>query len=100
MNQKRRNIFIYLIIPFVIVVAVIRVVVFNLDSTQGEQLVYLTGKIEELKSENERLTQRLASSSALMALTTKAQAYGYVSINYLTSLTSPLPLALLDRSLR
>ncbi len=94
---KSKKSFLILII-LLIVQAIIQVIVLNQYSTNGERLNTILTEIDQIKDENTRLVQNIASSSSLLSISKKAAHLGLSTKRNLVSLTSPLPLALSERT--
>ncbi|MBI2617059.1 hypothetical protein HYW55_02945 [Candidatus Gottesmanbacteria bacterium] len=77
-----------------IVLAVTQVIMLNTYSTSGEKLTTLQQELNTLDAENIRLSQHIASSSAIANISAKAQGYGLVKTALPLSLSSPLPVAI------
>lgn len=88
-----------LVIIFItLLIAFFHLFVLNRYSTSGEKLVSLSSETEELEKENARLTQKIASVSALSAISVRAKEIGLTSSSQIVSLQSPLPIAFSSRS--
>lgn len=98
MIEKRGKLLTISLIAVSMVLALIQVVILNLDSTHGERQSILSKKIETLEAENNKLTQKIASSSALSNLSIKAKERGFILSANIVSLGAPVPLALSERS--
>lgn len=81
------------LIILIFIAAVAQVVILNRDSTAGENLVKIGSEIDQVDKENQRLSQQIASASALITISQKAKELGFVSSNKIVSLASPPKLA-------
>jgi len=75
------------------VVSAIQVMLLNQYSTTGEKLTFITRKVEEVEKENDKLSQKIASSTSRIAISTRAQDLGLFKNTSVLSLTTPLRFA-------
>lgn len=97
MKIKLATINIYLI-ALIAVAAIFQVVILNWNSTTGVEINRVLERIEKIEKENKRLSQQIASSSAIITILTKAKESGFTNSQLIVSLATPLPLALSDRT--
>lgn len=83
----------HLLLIIIAISVVIQVILLNKHSTMGDKLTYINQKIEGIVEENNRLSQNIASFSAMTTIAQKAQQYGLVSTSRIVSLATSLPLA-------
>lgn len=88
-----KKIFIFQIIIILIITIFIRVIIFNLDSNAGEELVRFNQEIEVLEQENIRYQKSIASASAVSTISQRAVKFGFDLNTRFITLTSPLPFA-------
>lgn len=81
------------LITVIIFCVAIQVFLVNKHSTIGDQLTSIDKKIEEVENENNRISQKVASLSAMATIAQKASEYGLVSASKILSLTNSFPLA-------
>lgn len=77
----------------VIVLAVVRVMMSNMLSTNGAELSKLQAEVVTYKRENALLGERVLAAQSLTAIAKKAEEQGYI-VSSQTSLSNQLPLAL------
>ncbi len=73
--------------------AIAQVIILNHDSTSGEKISAILVQIEQTEEENNKLTQKIASASAIAAISDKVKKMGFVQNTTTVSLVSPLPIA-------
>lgn len=93
MNIVRHHMLVFLLF-LTGVLAIFQVVTLNRDSTTGEKLRNILVEIEEVKKENNRLSQKIASASSLATIAVKAQHSGLTPIKETIAISTSLPLAL------
>ncbi len=59
----------------------------------GDKLTLINKKIDESETENNRISQKIASSSSMITIADKAKNYGLVNSSQVLSLSTSLPLA-------
>lgn len=89
-NLKVINIF---LIISMILLSGFKIFLLNKFSTVGEKKSILDDKISEIESNNNSLTEFIASSSAMSAIAVKAQLIGLTKDLNLRSLVTPLKVA-------
>lgn len=77
-----------------VVLAVVQVIIYNQESTTGQDLTSLQKTIAEHEKENSRVTKQIASNSAISTLLKKAQNLALSDNIEMISLDVPLPVAL------
>lgn len=82
-----------LLLTFVIFSVVAQVFLLNKHSTMGDQLSLINKKIAKTEEENNRMSQKIASLSAMTTIAQKAQSYGLASTSEVLSLATSLPIA-------
>lgn len=87
------------LITAIVILAIFQVLILNKESTVGEKLTIVMEEIKETELENSRLMQKIASSSSMVTISTKAKGYGLTNNQITLSLSSPLPIALLRSAL-
>lgn len=92
MNRKKIAIRILLVFSLIFFAGV-QVAILNKFSTTGEKLTFFISQIDEIQAENSRLTQKIASSSAIAVISEKAQSLGFDSNLQTLSLSTPLKVA-------
>jgi hypothetical protein len=92
MQHKQTKINVIIIIASVIL-AVVQVVILNLNSTKGERLSLITEDIGIINNLNSQLQQEIASASALANISTKAKDFGFVQNKQVLSMGSSVPIA-------
>lgn len=97
LKDLNKIITIFLII-IIAICAVFQVIILNRYSTSGEELVIYLEKIKEVEKENNRLTQRIASASAIATIYAKAKEFGLTNNQQVVFLSAPLPLAFFQKS--
>ena len=98
MNEKKIvfiNIFLLIVIA---ILAIFQVVILNLHSTMGGKLVSFGQEIANTEKENGRLSQKIASASALATIANKAKQSGFANNQTVISLYTQLPLAFFQKS--
>lgn len=98
MMRIRLTLFNIFLIITIVISAILQVIILNHYSTAGEKLVSALKEIEAVEKENNRLDKKIASSSALATISSKAKQYGLTSNQQIVSLTAPLPLAFFQKS--
>lgn len=88
-SLKINRTFIFLIVVFL----VLQIIFFNIDSNSGEQLVKISTNLEEIRNENNRISQKIASISSIANIALKASELGFQENKNTRSLTAPLPIA-------
>lgn len=83
----------YLLLIFIGVLLFLQVFMLNRHSTQGDELTSINRKIAEINKENNMLSGKIASLSAVTTIGEKARNYGLASSVRVLSLTTSLPLA-------
>lgn len=97
MKNQRHCINIFLIV-LVFIISGVQVIILNRDSTSGEKLTKIYREFDQVERENSRLSQQIASASAMVTLSVKAKRLGFVASQKFISLNSPQKLALSDRT--
>ena len=92
MEKKGLSINIFLILVL-LGLAFMQVFMLNKYSTAGGELSDLSKQIEEINSENGRLSRQIASSSAIAIISQEAEKLGLSKSPNLVSLNIPLPVA-------
>lgn len=83
----------YLLLIFIGIAVVLQVIILNKHSTQGDELTTLSKQIAEIDKENDMISEKIASLSAVTTIEEKARNYGLASSVRVLSLTTSLPLA-------
>lgn len=83
----------YFLISFILIAVVCEVFILNKYSNMGDKLTVINKKIEESETKNNRLSQKIASSSSMVTIADKAKNYGLVSSSEVLSLNTSFPLA-------
>lgn len=83
----------YLLLIFIGIAVVLQVIILNKHSTQGDELTTLSRQIAEINKENDIISEKIASLSAVTTIGEKARNYGLTSSVRVLSLTASLPLA-------
>ena len=91
--ERKKTAINYLLITLVVILGIIQVYMLNKHSTMGDQLNLINKKVAEKEEDNNRLSQKIASLSAMTAITKQAELYGLVSSSQVLSVANSLPLA-------
>ena len=94
-THNKANIF---LISLIIFFAFLQVMLLNIHSTSGEAVSVIQDNLKEIREENIKLSQKIASSSSLSMMVQKAEDYGFSSSQTTISLSSPLSIALSGKS--
>lgn len=78
---------------FIGILVVLQVFILNKHSTMGDELTSINEQIAETNKENDRMSEKIASLSAVTTIGEKARNYGLASSARVLSLTTSLPLA-------
>lgn len=98
--MKGKKLIVQLFLATVIIItAIFQVLILNKESTEGEKLTVMIKEIEEIKLDNSRLMQKIASASSIATISSKAKDYGLINNQISVSLNTPLPIALLRSTL-
>ncbi|OGG03307.1 hypothetical protein A2W14_03770 [Candidatus Gottesmanbacteria bacterium RBG_16_37_8] len=79
---------------------ILQIVIVNFDSTSGREYDKLTKEVKQLQYENALFEQKIASSSSLITLTSKAKLLGFNSQTSLVSFHIAQPLAAIGNVLQ
>lgn len=90
-NLSKLNLLLFIMVGLL---SVIQVFILNIYSTKGNMQTAILAEIKKQETDNDRLNQKIASFSAMMAVGIKAQDLGLVNKPSLISMTSPLSVAL------
>lgn len=83
----------YLLLFFIGLSLIVQVFILNKHSTIGDQLALVNDKIDEIATENNRISRKVASLSAMTTIAQRAKEYGLVSSSQVLSLATSVPLA-------
>lgn len=83
----------YLLLIFIAVAVVVQVFILNKHSTMGDQLSLINQKINEAETDNNYMSQKIASLSAMTVIANEAKQYGLTTPSSVLSLAGSLPLA-------
>lgn len=83
----------YLLVVFIAFTVVVQVFILNKHSTIGDQLTLINQKSDMIEKENNQISQKIASLSAMTTIAEKAKEYGLASSSQVLSLATSLPLA-------
>ncbi len=83
----------YLLLFFIAVTIVVQVFILNKHSTMGDQLSLINQKINEAETDNNQISQKIASLSAMTVIADEAKHYGLTAPSSVLSLAGSLPLA-------
>lgn len=83
----------YLLVFFVIFLIALQVFALNSNSTMGDELTEMEKKVKVIETDNNRLSQKIASLSSMATIGEKAKLLGLGSSVRVLSLTTALPLA-------
>lgn len=91
--EQKKSALNYFLITFIFISVVCEVFILNIYSNTGDKLNLINRKIDETETGNNRISQKIASSSSMIAIADKAKNYGLVNSSRVLSLTTSLPLA-------
>lgn len=91
--QQKKSALNYFLIVFILISVVCEVFILNIYSNTGDKLNLINRKIDETETGNNRISQKIASSSSMITIADKAKNYGLVNSSRVLSLTTSLPLA-------
>lgn len=91
--EQKKSALNYFLIAFILISVVCEVFILNIYSNMGDKLTLINRKIDETETGNNRISQKIASSSSMIAIADKAKNYGLVNSSRVLSLTTSLPLA-------
>lgn len=83
----------FILIFAVMLFTVIEVFILNKYSTMGDKLTGIKDTISQIEKQNDSMSQKIASLSAMATISAKAKEYGLVSSSKILSLSTSLPLA-------
>lgn len=91
--EKKKLTLTNMLFVFIVFSVVIQVFMLNEHSTIGDQLTLINKKIDETEEENNRISQKIASLSAMTVIAQRAKQYGLASSSQILSLAISVPLA-------
>ncbi|MBI2611427.1 hypothetical protein HYW54_01635 [Candidatus Gottesmanbacteria bacterium] len=94
---KRRSLLPIVLIIMVVVLAVVQMFILNSLATKGAKLTKTEKEVEKIAKENELFQAKVASSSSMTTIFARAKLLGLVNSPETRSLTSPLPVAQIDK---
>lgn len=97
MNAKNKIGSNILLVIFCIALTIIQLIILNKDSTSGENLTKMKAEIGNYDEENILLSQKIASSSSIVSISSKAKNLGFNDTNNSLSLNGPIPIAFSNR---
>ena len=80
-----------LIVCFILLV--IQVLIRNYDSTYGKEYDELNSTLKDLEVSNSLISRQVASQSSILAISQKAESYGFLQNQKIVSFYGPQPLA-------
>ncbi len=83
----------YFLIAFIFISVICEVFILNIYSNMGDKLTLINKKINESETENNIVSQKIASSSSMVTIADKAKNYGLDYSSKVLSLGTSFPLA-------
>ena len=98
MSEKKKSHLTIFLVILIVLLATLQVIFLNSSSTNGEKLTLVSKQIVEREGENARLSQDIASGSAIATISIVAKEYGFMANAKTLSLSTSAPLAFFKRS--
>lgn len=95
-EKKKSHLTVFLVI-LIVLLATLQVIFLNSSSTTGENLALVSRQIGKVEGENARLSQDIASASAIATISVVAKEYGFMTNSKTLSLSASAPLAFFKR---